>query len=353
MSSPLKKYLAGTLVNYESDTASKIASYAFYNYTALETTRTSATVIESNAFYSCSNLTTVELTSTSSVTINANAFINCSKLAHFIINSSTVSILNNTNAFSGTKIKVGTGAIYVPTELVDSYKSATNWSTYVNQIYPITAYPVTDFSTITDSWADIATNVNYATDYKIGDTKLLDLGEKGEVYMQLVAMDTDVLSDNTGNARMTWISKNLVETHRMGASSSVDGWAATEMRNYLRETILPLIPADVRNNIKEVNKTYRTKSPDDTTLQIADTVWIPSSKEVGFTSSYIEASGVVYSGIFNSNANRIKYNASGSANVWWLRSASTLLNFRYVSASGYESGDTANSSKGLVLGFCI
>ena len=364
MSSPLKKYLAGTLVNYESDTASKIASYAFYNYTALETVRTSATVIESNAFYSCSNLTTVELISTSSITINANAFINCSKLAHFIINSSTVSILNNTNAFSGTKIKVGTGAIYVPTELVDSYKSATNWSAFASQIFPISVYPLTDFSTISDSWDTIIGNANYATDYKIGDIKLLDLGSKGQVYMELVAMDTDVKADSSGNARMTWLSKSIIETHNMNASSKTSGsdiglaaggWENTDMRAYLKSTIKPLIPEVVRHAIVEVTKISSVQTggalvKDGQTT--TDDVWIPSVHEI-FNNTNYETTGAVYSTKFNSSANRIKYNASGSASGWWLRSASDGAYFRSVNGNGSDNNDYASNVRGLVLGFCI
>ena len=45
--------------------------------------------------------------------------------------------LANTNAFTNTPIESGTGYIYVLDELVDSYKSATNWSTYAEQIKPI------------------------------------------------------------------------------------------------------------------------------------------------------------------------------------------------------------------------
>ena len=387
INTPVSKYLAKTMTAYESNTATKVAQYAFYQNTALQTVETTATTIEQYAFSGCTNLESVETSGTSGVSIAQNAFQSCSKLelvdlkntgantlaanafasvanlTHLIIRSETVSTLSATSALAGTKIASGTGAIYVPSELVDSYKAATNWSTYAAQIFPISAYPKTDFSTISDSWAEINANVNYATDYVVGDTKLLDLGTKGKVYMQLVAMDTDDLADESGKARMTWISKSIIENHAMNsAQKTVDGttawtaggWGNCEMRSYLRETILPLMPEVLQNNIKEVTKTYRTKSPTDETASIADTVWIPSYKEVGFTNaSYVESDGVVYSGVFNSNANRIKYNASGSAGFWWLRSAYNANNFSRVNNGGYENIDIANYSNGLVLGFCI
>ena len=43
--------------------------------------------------------------------------------------------------FYNTAIENGTGYIYVPDSLVDSYKTATNWSTYASQIKPISELP--------------------------------------------------------------------------------------------------------------------------------------------------------------------------------------------------------------------
>jgi hypothetical protein len=48
---------------------------------------------------------------------------------------------NKTNIFASTPIASGTGYIYVPAALVDSYKGATNWSTYAAQIRAIEDYP--------------------------------------------------------------------------------------------------------------------------------------------------------------------------------------------------------------------
>lgn len=386
--SPLTTYFAGTMTEYVSGPdATKVAQYAFYKVTNLKTVDTTATTVEQYAFrectnlesvttngtsgvnigqyafHSCSHLEFVDLKNTGANTIGANAFAGANNLTHLIIRSETVSALSASSALTGTKIAVGAGAIYVPAVLVDSYKAATNWSTYAAHIYPISAYPVTDFSTISDSWADINANANYATDYVVGDTKLLDLGSKGKLYMELVALDTDNLADESGKARMTWISKGIIENHAMNSSQkTVDGsteytaggWLYTDMRSYLRETIMPLMPEALQNNIKKVTKTYRTKSPTDTTLSTTDTLWIPSHKEVGFTNaSYVESDGVVYSDVFKSHDTRIKYNTSGTASVWWLRSASSTSVFRVVNNNGNEYGYTANSPNGLVLGFCL
>lgn len=352
---PLRQYLGGTMKNYVSGPdATKIAANAFYQMTTLETVESTATVIEDSAFYYCTNLKKVDLTSTSPVTIQANAFASLAKFTHLIIRSTTVSSLAATSALTGTKIASGYGAIYVPSGLVATYKAATNWSTYADQIFPISEYPKTDFSTISDSWATIVSNPNYATDYAVGDTKKITINGV-DTYMQIAAFDTDALATGSGTAAITWIAKDVTETHAMNNSATTEGgWADTAMRTYLRETILPTLPQEIRSHIAEVTKTYRTKSPNDETLSIADTVWIPSYKEVGFTGAdYIESSGVVYSGVFTNNAARIKYNATtDSAINWWLRSAYSATDFRDVGYNGGEGKVNASSQFGLVLGFC-
>lgn len=169
--------------------------------------------------------------------------------------------------------------------------------------------------------------------------------------MQIVAMDTDELASGSGNAKITWISKELITTHRMNATSTTTGgWEATEMRTWLRDTILPTIDSTVRSEIKEVTKTYYDYGTT-STKSCADTVWIPSGREVFGGSSY-EGSGCVYSGIFNSGSARIKKNLSGSASYWWLRSANGGKLFWFVDYDGYTNYDYASSALGVALGFC-
>lgn len=353
MSVPLVKYLNRSMTAYESNTATVVAANAFYQATNLVTATTSANTIGDSAFYRCTSLTTVDLTGVSAAQIAANAFNGCTKLTHLIIRSETAGTLSATSALTGTKIASGKGAIYVPSALVDTYKSATNWSTYANQIYPITAYPVTDFSTITDSWAEIfaaESNGTYSTKYSVGDTKLVDVNGT-QIYMQIAAIDGDALADSSGNAKITWVSESILTTHNMNSSNTTSGgWPATAMRTWLRETILPTLPANVQAAIKEVTKTYYDYASSSTKSE-TDTIWIPSFREVGFGAGK-EDSGVIYSGLFSSNANRIKYNAAGSAAIWWLRSANNGSGFYLVHGGGSSSGSGAGGSYGVVFGFC-
>lgn len=66
-------------------------------------------------------------------------FYNASKLTSLVIEATNVLSVHS-NGLQGTPIANGTGYIYVPDNLVDSYKAASNWSTYASQIKPLSEY---------------------------------------------------------------------------------------------------------------------------------------------------------------------------------------------------------------------
>lgn len=118
-----------------------VGQYAFYNCSGLATVKLpKATSIPSQCFYSCSKLVYCDVGQASSIA--AQAFNACSALATLIIRRATsICVLSNTSAISNSGIAKGTGYVYVPAALVDTYKAASNWSTYANQIRAIEDYP--------------------------------------------------------------------------------------------------------------------------------------------------------------------------------------------------------------------
>ena len=356
--SPLIQYVAGTLEEYVSDTnIDKIAQYGFGYLTKLKTVKAPVINIESNALNSAGNVEYTEFTNSSPVTIEQNS-MNGNPLQSLFLRSESLSILNNTNAFSNTSIAAGVGGIYVPSALLSSYKSASNWSTYADNIYPFDDYPVTDFSTITDSWEQIITSIDngtYSTKYAVGATKKININNI-DVYAQIVAFDRDVLEDGTTTVPITFILKCIGWTNGMNSLNTLSGgWANSLMRSTLSESILPTIDSTISSRIKEVKKTYYDKTTS-STLSTMDKLWIPSVREIyGNTTSY-ESDGVTYSDFFSSNVKRIKYNLiSNYASPWWLRSADITgeLNFRFVNNNGNNYTIGASSKYGVVLGFCL
>jgi len=207
---------------------------------------------------------------------------------------------------------------------------------------------------ITDSWDTILSNIASGTfNYKPGNYKPLDLGAEGIVNMQIAGLNKDPLASGSGNAKTTWISKDLLTTsHNMNSSATTSGgWSATAMRTYLDDTIKPLIQENVRNAIKEVTKYSRLS--DGTEQTTTDDVWIPSRREVGITSN-AESSGPAYSEGYTDNASRIKKKVGASSgDYWWLRSADSTSNFGSVSNNGGNYSYAANRTFGVALGFCI
>ena len=145
------------IINLDNS-ASFVAGYAFYNNSYIQTVNLPyATTVRISAFYGCTSLSQVSLPMCSSIGSNAfnycsslsqvslpvcsiirdNAFGYCSSLSIITIGYSSLCSLYNSNAFSRTQITSSTGSIYVPTSLVDAYKSATKWSYFSTQIFPI------------------------------------------------------------------------------------------------------------------------------------------------------------------------------------------------------------------------
>lgn len=106
------------LVNFSAPKVTTVSTKVFTNCTALKKLRFDSCIdiIFSQTFKGCSSLTTLILAGNESVT------------------------LRNIDAFEGTPIANGTGYIYVPDDLVGSYKIASNWSQFAEQIKPLSEY---------------------------------------------------------------------------------------------------------------------------------------------------------------------------------------------------------------------
>lgn len=147
-----------TDVNFPKATI--IGEYAFYNCTELTTLNfpeainigiyafaytnvltnvnfPKVTTIDRCAFHSCQKLTTLDFPAVTS--INSKAFGNCQRLTTLILrNRTTICKLNSTDVFANDySLLSDEGGIYVPDELVNGYKTATDWLSYADYIKPI------------------------------------------------------------------------------------------------------------------------------------------------------------------------------------------------------------------------
>lgn len=74
-------------------------------------------------------------------TIPTYAMHSCDSLVTLILEGAEITPLANVNAFGKTPMTNGTGFIYVPDDLVEAYKGATNWSTFASQIKGLSELP--------------------------------------------------------------------------------------------------------------------------------------------------------------------------------------------------------------------
>lgn len=107
-----------------------------------------ATVIEGSAFQYCTALMKLDCPKVTAINgTNVFGTFNSNCMNTLILRSETMCTLANTGSFgtganANTAIGKGNGYIYVPRALVDSYKAATNWSTYATQFRALEDYTV-------------------------------------------------------------------------------------------------------------------------------------------------------------------------------------------------------------------
>lgn len=146
-----KQLVEGTLTEVNDNTVTSVCEYAFYYHPQLTSiVLPLVTSVGKYAFQSCFQLTSIYLPLVTSVGIGAFQtcykltsidlplvtsvgsvmFQSCTNLSCVILRAETVCALSSSNAFGGTPFASGKagGTLLVPRALVDSYKTATNWS---------------------------------------------------------------------------------------------------------------------------------------------------------------------------------------------------------------------------------
>lgn len=139
--------------------------------------------------------------------------------------------------------------------------------------------------------------------------------------------------------------RDLLGYHRMNNEwTNKGGWAASEMRRYLNEEVIELLPDELRAIIKP-----RSIQGNE------DMLWLFSEMEIFGEHDWTEndpdrGEQLEY---FKNPANRVKVDEDGDANWWWERSprASDSDSFCYVSSNGIAYYYYASSSAGVCFGF--
>ena len=354
-----------SITELNDNISTSIRQQAFRACTALASVNfPSVTSVALGAFWQCTALAKAEFSA--SVAFANNAFYGCTALTALILrNTEQICTITGT-PFAASAIASGTGYIYVPAALVDQYKAS--WTGNAAQIRAIEDYPG-----IADpySWTGVAANIadgSYKSVYRVGDLVPLDLGSEGLINMQIAAFDADDKADGSGKAAISWVSKELLKTsHRMNpalvtlddgtyqeGTGAIGGWEKSEMRTYLNNTVLSMIPENVSSMIKTVAKYSDSFDISGTEINSAvteDSVWIPSCHEMSKRTDF-EKVGVTYTELFNSNSSLCKTDESKNIKNYWTRTAGNKPTFWGINFEGSLYAWACSSNYGICLGFC-
>lgn len=132
---------ATKLITVNLPNVTSLGAYAFYQCSNLETvTLPKLTSISTQTWYMCQKLNHIDCGQLGN--IPAQTFASSAALKTLILRkTNSICTLSNANAVSGSGIGKGTGYVYVPSALIETYKTATNWSTFANQFRAIEDYP--------------------------------------------------------------------------------------------------------------------------------------------------------------------------------------------------------------------
>lgn len=134
-------YFCSSLSNVDMPKTQNLGEYAFYSCSNLENASIPlARNILTRTFERCSSLSKLICENTN--IIYSSAFYRCNNLSELYLYTNSITKLNNSNAFTSTPMVDSSylgyyGSIYVPNNLLDSYKSATNWAYFADRFVGI------------------------------------------------------------------------------------------------------------------------------------------------------------------------------------------------------------------------
>lgn len=208
------------------------------------------------------------------------------------------------------------------------------------------------------SWAEIiaACHAGFVPDtWAVGDSKPMAIN--GTNYqIDIIGKNHDVYTDGSGTAPLTFqLHDCYADTNQMNSSNtSRGGWASCAMRSTHLPDILALMPTEVQNGIREVNKLTSTGGNSATINTTADKLFLLSEIEIFGSVSYSKSGEGTQYDYYKAGNNKVK-KFNGSANGWWERSPrdNNSAYFCYVDSDGNARYYAASFAFGMAFAFCF
>ena len=192
------------------------------------------------------------------------------------------------------------------------------------------------------------------TTWKVGDQKAMTIG--GTDYLiDIIGINHDTYAAG-GKAPLTFqLHDCYADKKAMNISdTNSGGWTSCDMRSTHLPAILALMPAEVKNGIREVNKLTSAGSQSATINTTADKLFLLSEVEIFGSTPYSEAGEGTQYDYYKAGNSNVK-NRNGSAANWWERSprAGASTRFCMVNSDGGAANVDASYAYGVAFGFCF
>lgn len=159
-----------------------------------------------------------------------------------------------------------------------------------------------------------------------------------------------------GKAPLTFqLHDCYADTKAMNSSNTNSGgWTSCAMRSTHLPAILALMPTEIQNGIREVNKLTSAGSQSATINTTADKLFLLSEVEIFGSTTYSEAGEGTQYDYYKAGNSKVK-KRNGSAAIWWERSpnAGYSTRFCYVDSNGSAGLSGASTARGVAFGFCF
>ena len=177
-----------------------------------------------------------------------------------------------------------------------------------------------------------------------------------DYQIDIIGKNHDNYSDGSGKAPLTFQLHDCYgEAKNMNSSkTNSGGWTSCAMRSTHLPAILALMPTEVQNGIREVNKLTSAGSQSSTINTTADKLFLLSEIEIFGSIKYSKSGeGTQYDYYKSGNSKVKKYN--GIEDPWWERSpyGSGSESFCRVFRNGNVSYMSAGNAYGVAFGFCF
>ena len=263
-----------------------------------------------------------------------------------------------------TKTSTGT-VVFTITETgtytIVATKNGQTTSGSVNVVSGTTSYAVA-LSFLKDNfadndWSDIIAachSGSVPSTWVVGNSKTMTIN--GASYqVDIIGKNHDTYTAG-GKAPLTFqLHDCYADKKAMNSSNtSSGGWTSCAMRSTHLPAILALMPTEVQNGIREVNKLTSAGSQSDTINTTSDKLFLLSEVEIfGSSTNSVAGEGTQYDYYKAGNSKVKEWN--GSATIWWERSprAGSSTRFCVVYGNGSAYSNDASNVRGVAFGFCF